>query len=268
VNERTRRLARAAKPFVPNGFIEAYYAHRAFRRFRATAGHPWRAALNRQLRDLLEGSRLVYVPTAVVANPVCIVDVGAHVGAWARAVLKFLAPERLICIEPTPESHARLQRAVGADPRAKIIQCAVGAQSGTAQMHAFASSDFNSLLPLDLSLRQRYAHIGEERTIPVEVRRLDDLLADVPHVSLLKLDVQGYEMAVLDGARETLRRTGAVLVEVNFVPHYRGGVLFEELHRRMTEEFGFALHNLAPGTYGHDGRLIWTDAVYARELEG
>jgi FkbM family methyltransferase len=248
--------------------MDAYYAHRAFRRFSATAEHPWRAALNRELRDLLESSRLAYVPSTVVRNPDCVVDVGAHVGAWARAVLKLIAPERLICIEPTPESYDQLQRALGGDTRIKIIHCAAGAQTGTAEMHAFASSDFNSMLPLDLSLRQRYTHIGNERTITVEVRRLDDLLADVARVSLLKLDVQGYEMSVLDGGRETMRRTAAVLVEANFVPHYRGGVLFDGLHRRMTDEFGFTLHNLAPGTYGRDGQLIWTDAVYVRPVVG
>jgi hypothetical protein len=66
---------------------------------------------------------------------------------------------------------------------------------------------------------------------------------------------------VLDGARETMKRTKALLLEVNFVSHYDGDTLFVDLHNRMTDEFGFELFRYAEPYY-QNGKLLYADAVY------
>ena len=72
-------------------------------------------------------------------------------------------------------------------------------------------------------------------------------------------------MALLDGARQSLGRTQAIILETNFVSHYEGDALFNQLHERMTREFGFYLHRWARPTYSRpdgDGRLLYADAIY------
>jgi len=101
-----------------------------------------------------------------------------------------------------------------------------------------------------------------KEVIQVEVTRLDDLLAEVPEVSLLKIDAQGSERVVLAGAPQTIQKTRWILVEVNFVHHYQSDVLFPELHCLLTEG-GFSLANFSP-PFRHDERALWADALYGR----
>lgn len=132
-------------------------------------------------------------------------------------------------------------------------------------MRIMSSHDFTSLLNLreDIALQyQQPLHTVEE--IDTQVIPLDELLADVREVSVLKVDVQGAEWAVLSGAVGVLRRTQSVILEVNFRPHYDGDRLFCDLHSRMTGDLGFTLTGFFRPYNGPDGSLLRADAIYAR----
>jgi hypothetical protein len=90
---------------------------------------------------------------------------------------------------------------------------------------------------------------------------LDRLLADLAEVSLLKIDVQGYEKPVLAGGRQTLRRTKFVLIELAFMPQYDGGSWLGEIHEILTRDFGFFLAN-ATGPQVLNGRASMCDGLY------
>ena len=87
------------------------------------------------------------------------------------------------------------------------------------------------------------AVVGSNWTIASEVQvkmtTLDRLLVDFPEVSLLKIDVQGYEKPVLAGAAQTLAKTKFLLIELNFLPQYDGGSWLGEVHEILTREFRF-----------------------------
>ena len=89
--------------------------------------------------------------------------------------------------------------------------------------------------------------------------RLDDLV-DAP-VSVLKIDVQGNEAALLRGAERTLLQARAVLIEVTFVSHYDGDTTFPDLHRIM-EDQGWALRAMTRPQHGSTGTALWADACY------
>jgi hypothetical protein len=80
-------------------------------------------------------------------------------------------------------------------------------------------------------------------TETVHVARLDDLYPEI-HLPggplLLKIDVQGYEVPVLDGATETLDRVAVLEAELSFVELYRGQALFPEVLKRLQRQ-GFVL---------------------------
>jgi hypothetical protein len=85
----------------------------------------------------------------------------------------------------------------------------------------------------------------------------------VASVGLLKIDVQGFERAVLAGASETLKRTAYVLIEANFVSLYEGDLLLPQLHELMLDA-GFTLASLSR-PYVRGGRALFADALYRRE---
>jgi hypothetical protein len=80
-------------------------------------------------------------------------------------------------------------------------------------------------------------------------------------VSLLKIDVQGFEKAVIAGARETLARTNFLLVELNYMPQYVGGSWFGDLHELLTREHSFVLVDTSK-PLRLNGRASMSDGLY------
>merc|ERR1711924_266039 len=80
----------------------------------------------------------------------------------------------------------------------------------------------------------------------VKTRRLDDLLPDMPGgvIDFLKLDVQGYELAVLEGAEKTLQKALVIHTEVEFVEMYQKQPLFADVDQFLRRA-GFVFHRFA-----------------------
>jgi FkbM family methyltransferase len=192
-----------------------------------------------------------------------VIDVGAEIGRWSEAVLHLIHPQRLLAIEPTPDSFKALQERLGSVPAVQLENCAIGASPGTAELRIMSHAVFNSLLPVRDEMRSVYSDVAERQTVTVEMRTLDDVAADMESVSILKIDVQGAESAVLDGGKETLRKTTVVVLETNFVSHYEGDTCFDELHARMANEFGFELYRYV-GPHHEGGQILFADALYIR----
>ena len=99
-----------------------------------------------------------------------------------------------------------------------------------------------------------------KENVEVPVSPLDSLTYNLSEISLLKIDVQGYEREVLKGATRTLSKTRLVLIEANLVSHYENDILFPELNGLMSDA-GFVLTNLSP-LFFKEGKALWADAVY------
>jgi len=140
-------------------------------------------------------------------------DVGAHYGSWTRHLSRQFA--QVYAYEPVPETFACLAENTRDFPNVQIFQQAVG------EMNQCVSVGRGKL----------YQHPGTETVTgssgDIEMVRIDDL--GLPLVDFLKIDVEGYELHVLRGAEQTLRRDKPV-------------VIFEENNRGLLE------HNIENGT--------------------
>jgi FkbM family methyltransferase len=140
-------------------------------------------------------------------------DVGAFHGDWTSAVLERFPRAMLYVFEPLSGSFAFIEERLGS--RARLEHCALGAAEGSAAMWAPAGThDWASLYKRDLSRFQRVADPVET----VQVRRLDDVCVrhDVGHIDLLKIDAEGNELAVLQGAEAMLTRGAIDLIQFEF----------------------------------------------------
>jgi len=91
------------------------------------------------------------------------------------------------------------------------------------------------------------------RTREIQTLRLDDL-PEIMDCDLLKIDVQGAELDVLNGATRLLRQIVVIHTEVEFVPAYKGQPLFGQVDQKLVDA-GFLLHNFT-GLCIHQSRLL------------
>ena len=80
--------------------------------------------------------------------------------------------------------------------------------------------------------------------------------------ALLKLDVQGYEMDVLEGAKETLAQIQGLQLEVSLVPLYQGEIIWSEM-LDYVRRLGYNIHWLKPSFFDNrTGQMLQIDALF------
>lgn len=213
-------------------------------------------------RDLSRDVRRILQPREVEV----VLDVGANTGQTAALFLREFPRATIHSFEPNPAAYAQLAETMAKHRRAVLYQIALGARSGRAEMHLTQSSLTSSLLAIS---HDAAALLGRGGTpagrVEVEVRALDDFSQThgLRQIDLLKLDVQGFEVELLNGARQMLceRRIALVMTEVNFVKLYEGQAFFEDVYARLKQD-GFRLVGLYRPDYRAGPYIAWCDALF------
>ncbi len=133
------------------------------------------------------------------------VDVGANIGSYTVLAARHVGAH-VISVEPVPATYAKLRLNIGInniDKRVKAVQCGIGANDGE-------TLDFVA----DCDTTNRVAPVGYSgTTVRVPIRTMDSLVKGFPAV-LWKVDVEGFEEAVLSSAAEALAEPGLLAVEL------------------------------------------------------
>ena len=252
------------KYLLPFGAIEMMRNRRRLRELGRdlSVSELWRSEW---LVHVAEASGLGLLPAGEWKRLRCVVDVGANVGQWASALLDLVSPEKLVMIEPGPAMFAQLREKFAGKPGVELHNVAIGETDGVTTLRVTRDSTGASILPPRAEMKEL---IGSNWTVEKEVecpmRTLDNLLAVVSEISLLKIDVQGYEKETLAGATQTLAKTKFLLVELNYMPQYEGGSWFGEIHELLTRKHGFVLID-ATKPLRLNGRASMSDGLYVNE---
>jgi len=150
---------------------------------------------------------------------------------------------------------------------------------GTKQtFHQCNMSMTSSLLNPNTPLVSRFTGLSELMQVveksEIQTRRLDDL-PEIGEVDFIKIDIQGAELAVFQGAPKTLQRTLALQTEIEFVPLYEQQPLFAEVDIGLRER-GFYFHkflHLAMRPFAPlrskglvNGQVLWGDAYFVKSF--
>jgi FkbM family methyltransferase len=195
-----------------------------------------------------------------------VLDVGAARGGYATELREFGYTGRIVSFEPLAAAHADLVRAAASDPRWETRHTALGDTTGRQEIHVASNSDSSSLLPMADQHRASSPDIQMVGTETIEVSRLDDVAADVlgeARTPFLKIDTQGFERAVLEGAETTVPRLVGLQLELSFVTLYEGGMLADEAIS-WAYDHGFVLVGLDQGFTDPGGAVLQADGVFLR----
>jgi FkbM family methyltransferase len=165
------------------------------------------------------------------------VDIGANKGTYTYALSRLA--KRVWAFEPNPKMFDVLRRAAAANVTASMV--ALSDRSGQAELRVprMRKGGFSNQ-GASLSATK----IADNyRSVTVEARRLDDLA--LPDIGFMKIDVEGFEQEVLDGARETIRQSRPVIL-IEMEERYTG-IPIEAALRRVVE-LGYTGLFLAHGT--------------------
>jgi len=198
--------------------------------------------------------------------PDTVIDIGANVGQFAVAAIKTFPGARVHSFEPQPDSFARLSKHVASFPQATVHPVACGDFTGSTRFHVNTLSHSSSILPLAARHLEAFPEYRETTTIEVPVRTLDSLISTIQPtgLTLLKIDVQGFEAKVLAGAGEALKRVDYVLLEASLRPLYEGEMLFPEMLDLMKAHGFRFLRPLAWMKDPHNGEVLQMDVLFGR----
>ena len=159
-----------------------------------------------------EGTRTMQ---EIMKPDMTVLDIGANIGYYALMEAK--ACKRVIAIEPDEKNYRDLNYNVQLNNYVNITT------------HRMAAGDTEGVINFALSNIPNWHRVaagGEKRIVSVPVSTVDNILSRMgkPKIDLLRMDVEGYEYNILNGARETIKRDRPMM--------------FLEIHRDLIKHFG------------------------------
>lgn len=196
--------------------------------------------------------------------PATVVDVGVNHGQFLHLASRLWPASDIIGVEPNAALAEKANTYYAGNPRIRINACAVGAENGEIELFVTANDQNSSIHEPTAAFHDDRTADGVVRTEPVALRRLDALLDGVQGPMLVKIDVQGAELEVLQGAGDRLDDISVIIIESPFEDSYDGAAGFDEIYRFLTAR-GFAYEGaLGQLNSKHTGRVRQEDSIYVR----
>ena len=197
-----------------------------------------------------------------------VIDIGANEGQFAKELRAGGYSGRIVSFEPLTAAHRRLLRESNSDAAWHVHpRCALGDRLGEIELHISGNSVSSSILPMltsHSSAAPESAYLGHESAPLISLDSVAPPYLEGAQAPFVKIDTQGYEWHVLDGALATLPKVRGIQMELSLVPLYEGQRLWRECIERLEAE-GFVLWALQPVFVDPaNGRTLQWDGLFFR----
>jgi FkbM family methyltransferase len=232
-----------------------------------------------KLRRLLNRVGVDIVPFRLSRHPIArreylfnrykiasVIDVGANCGQYGRFLRRIGYSGTIRSYEPLASAFADLKSAAAEDQRWEAHNLGLGQTEGVATLNVSENSESSSILPMMASHLHGYPQSRYVATETVKMTTLARVLEGTTDVGgvFVKVDTQGYEREVIEGAGNAISRVDGVQLEMSIIPLYEGESLLPEMITFMRDK-GFVLMSVEPGSSDpQTGQLLQMDGLFFR----
>ena len=198
-----------------------------------------------------------------------ILDVGANTGQYGKKIRKHKYKGEIISFEPLEDAHSKLLEITSDDKKWLVYdRIALGDKKGEATLNIAKNSVSSSLLNIlksHIEAAPDSKYIGREK---VQMSTITDILNQVRNKSenvLLKIDTQGYEYQIIQGAIGSLNKISFIELELSVQELYQGQKQYLFVLNYL-EKLNFQLINLRKSFESPiNGTLLQFDAIFCRK---
>jgi FkbM family methyltransferase len=197
-----------------------------------------------------------------------VLDVGANTGQFGRLLRDLGFRGRIVSFEPLQDTFATLRQLTAHDALWECRKLALGHFDGTALMNVSVNSFSSSFLAVsarNVQIEPGISYVGEEK---VNIRRLATILNSVAQPNnkiYLKIDTQGYELNVLNGALGIIDRFPLIQLETAFFEGYETQPVIEEIIGFL-RRLRYRIVWIEPGWEdSKTGEMLEADLIFARD---
>ena len=221
-----------------------------------------------QLTDYPKKSEQRQLKIIKTQNIDTILDIGANTGQYGSHMRKMGFTKKIISFEPMLGAFKELEKKATKDKNWSAKHYALGNEDGSSVINISGNSYSSSILEM-LPTHEESApsskYVAQEEIV---IRKLDTVFHDLCSKEanvMLKIDTQGFEKSVLDGAEAILDMVSVIELEMSLVPLYESNTLYLELIHYL-EERGFELHAIDHVfSNAKTGQLLQVDGTFVRK---
>jgi FkbM family methyltransferase len=197
-----------------------------------------------------------------------VLDVGANEGQFAKELRNLEYHKKIVSFEPLGSVYKVLLKNSSRDPDWEVYErCCIGEFDGFVDMNISSYSPSSSILNfthLHLNAKPSAVMVKKEKT---KMHKLDTAIKNITVENkkiLLKLDTQGYEGKILDGAENILKKIDIIICEMSLKEVYEGQELFKDIIERLDKQ-NFKIASLQNGFYDKKSdHLLQIDAIFIK----
>ena len=194
-----------------------------------------------------------------------VLDIGANIGQYGTEIRRLGYKGRITSFEPMRKAYDVLKEKARRDPLWAAENFALGDVDGTSTLHISGnswSSSIQDILPEHVQAKPESAYVNTEE---ITIKRLDSVFPNYYQSGdniYLKIDTQGFEKNVLDGAENSLEKVKGIQMELSLLPLYANATLYKEMIDLLQEK-GFDIYSFENGFFDQKtGRLLQFDGIF------
>ena len=193
-------------------------------------------------------------------------DIGANIGQYALFLRKAGYRGAIVSFEPLSIAYSQLKKSSSQDDLWEVApRIAIGNEDSEITINLAANTASSSVLNMldsHLDVAPNSAYVGSET---VKVNKLDTIAPKYIENNssiFLKIDTQGFEKQVIEGAEQILSQVKGIQVELSLIPLYHDQILFKEMIE-LLNRLGYDLYAIVPGFSDRvTGRLLQMDGIF------